>query len=234
MRRILLILFTLLSCSAIKAQQRLECWQAGSAVTKAEVAQFGIDNCFKICTIDDAVFARMKGKSYKAECTTPRSELRYIKALHITQDGVIMLGEMVVNRAIAEDIVTILRHLYEAEYPIERMVLVDNYNADDEASMRANNSSAFNYRHTPGGTRLSAHSRGMAVDINPLYNPCVYVKSGRVLPPEGNKYAHDRDKRKDIPSKIDATDLCYRLFVSRGFRWGGTWRTIKDYQHFEK
>ena len=233
MRRILFILFTLLSCSAIKAQQRLECWQAGSAVTKAEVAQFGIDNCFKICTIDDAVFARMKGKSYKAECTTPRSQLRYIKALHITQDGVIMLGEMVVNRAIAEDIVTILRYLYEAEYPIERMVLVDNYNADDEASMRANNSSAFNYRHTPGGTRLSAHSRGMAVDINPLYNPYVkhYPDRVYVAPATATEYVV---RHGAFPYKIERDDLCCRLFLERGFEWGGDYKTIKDYQHFEK
>ena len=233
MRRILVILFTLLSCSAIKAQQRLEYWQAGSTVTKAEVAQFGVDNCFKVCNIDDKTFARMKGKSYKSECTVPLSELRYIKALHITQEGAIMVGEMVVNRAIAEDVVTILRRLYQAGYPIERMVLVDEYNADDEASMRANNSSAFNYRHTPGGTRLSAHSRGMAVDINPLYNP--YVKSYPdriyVAPATATEYVN---RYGAFPYKIERDDLCCRLFLEHGFEWGGDYKTIKDYQHFEK
>ena len=174
MMRVVVTIFALLAFYVANAQSILENWTAGSTVTKAEVEQFGVDNFFNVCDIDDKTFARMQGKSYKAECTIPLSELRYIKALHVTQDGVIMLGEMVVNRAIAQDVVVILRRLYEAGYPIERMVLVDEYNADDELSMRANNSSAFNYRHTPGGTRLSAHSRGMAVDINPLYNP--YVK----------------------------------------------------------
>lgn len=55
------------------------------------------------------------------------------------------------------------------------MTLIDNYDADDERSMTANNTSAFCYRTVAGSTKLSTHSRGLAVDINPLYNP--YVKS---------------------------------------------------------
>lgn len=231
--RVVVTIFALLALYVANAQSILENWTAGSTVTKAEVEQFGVDNCFKVCDIDDKTFARMQGKSYKAECTIPLSELRYIKALHVTQDGVIMLGEMVVNRAIAQDVVAILRRLYEAGYPIERMVLVDEYDADDETSMRANNSSAFNYRHTPGGTRLSAHSRGMAVDINPLYNPYVkrYPDRVYVAPATATEYVN---RHGAFPYKIDRDDLCCRLFLERGFEWGGDYKTIKDYQHFEK
>lgn len=233
MMRVVVTIFALLALYVANAQSILENWTAGSTVTKAEVEQFGVDNCFKVCDIDDKTFARMQGKSYKAECTIPLSELRYIKALHVTQDGVIMLGEMVVNRAIAQDVVAILRRLYEAGYPIERMVLVDEYDADDETSMRANNSSAFNYRHTPGGTRLSAHSRGMAVDINPLYNPYVkrYPDRVYVAPATATEYVN---RHGAFPYKIDRDDLCCRLFLERGFEWGGDYKTIKDYQHFEK
>lgn len=231
--RVVVTIFALLALYVANAQSILENWTAGSTVTKAEVEQFGVDNCFKVCDIDDKTFARMQGKSYKAECTIPLSELRYIKALHVTQDGVILLGEMVVNRAIAQDVVAILRRLYEAGYPIERMVLVDEYNADDELSMRANNSSAFNYRHTPGGTRLSAHSRGMAVDINPLYNPYVkrYPDRVYVAPATATEYVN---RHGAFPYKIDRDDLCCRLFLEHGFEWGGDYKTIKDYQHFEK
>lgn len=233
MMRVVVTIFALLAFYVANAQSILENWTAGSTVTKAEVEQFGVDNCFKVCDIDDKTFARMQGKSYKAECTIPLSELRYIKALHVTQDGVILLGEMVVNRAIAQDVVAILRRLYEAGYPIERMVLVDEYDADDETSMRANNSSAFNYRHTPGGTRLSAHSRGMAVDINPLYNPYVkrYPDRVYVAPATATEYVN---RHGAFPYKIDRDDLCCRLFLERGFEWGGDYKTIKDYQHFEK
>ena len=233
MMRVVVTIFALLALYVANAQSILENWTAGSTVTKAEVEQFGVDNCFKVCDIDDKTFARMQGKSYKAECTIPLSELRYIKALHVTQDGVILLGEMVVNRAIAQDVVAILRRLYEAGYPIERMVLVDEYDADDETSMRANNSSAFNYRHTPGGTRLSAHSRGMAVDINPLSNPYVKHYSDRVYvaPATATEYVN---RHGAFPYKIDRDDLCCRLFLEHGFEWGGDYKTIKDYQHFEK
>ena len=184
--------------------------------------------------IPDSIWARMQGRSYPQECRIARSELRYLELSFVDFDDREHVGQMVCNKQIANDLLYVFRQLYEARYPIASMRLIDDYEADDSRSMASNNTSCFCYRRVAGSKSLSKHSRGMAVDINPLYNPCVYVKSGRVLPPEGNKYAHDRDKRKDIPSKIDATDLCYRLFVSRGFRWGGTWRTIKDYQHFEK
>ena len=182
----------------------------------------------------DSIWHRMQGRSYPQGCEVPRSDLRYLELSYVDFEGHEHLGQMVCNRHIADDLIYIFRRLYEARYPIASMRLIDNYGADDARSMAANNTSCFCYRRVAGSTALSKHSRGMAVDVNPLYNPCVYVRSGRVLPPEGRAYAHGRDRRKDIPGKIDATDLCYRLFVSRGFRWGGAWRTLKDYQHFEK
>ena len=232
MRRIILTLLALVALTAY-AQTPFEPWLAGSVVTAEQVAHYGEDRCFAICSIDSKLFSRMKGKSYKSECTIPLSELKYIKALHITLDGDIKLGEMVVNRAIADDILAILRALYKDGYPIERMVLVDEYNANDEASMRDNNSSAFNYRHTPNGTRLSAHSRGMAVDINPLYNPYIKVYTDRtyVAPATAVDYV---DRNGPFPYKIERDDLCCRLFLHYGFEWGGDYKSIKDYQHFEK
>ena len=232
MRRVILLLFALAAITA-RAQSLFEPWRAGSVVTAEQVAFYGEDKCFTISDIDSVTFSRMRGKSYKAECTIPLSELRYIKALHITLDGEIRLGEMVVNVAIANDILTILRALYKDGYPIEKMVLVDEYNADDEVSMRDNNSSAFNYRHTPNGTRLSAHSRGMAVDINPLYNPYVkqYTDRTYVAPATATDYI---DRNGPFPYKIERDDLCCRLFFKHGFEWGGDYKSIKDYQHFEK
>jgi hypothetical protein len=176
----------------------------------------------------------MQGRSYPQGCEVPRSDLRYLELSYVDFEGHEHLGQMVCNRHIADDLLYIFRRLYEARYPIASMRLIDDYGADDARSMAANNTSCFCYRRVAGSTALSKHSRGMAVDVNPLYNPCVYVRSGRVLPPEGRAYAHGRDRCKDIPGKIDTADLCYRLFVSRGFRWGGAWRTLKDYQHFEK
>lgn len=141
---------------------------------------------------------------------------------------------MVCHRRIAADLVAIFRQLYDAHYPIARMVLVDEYRADDETSMRANNTSCFCYRTVAGSRKVSAHAMGMAVDINPLYNP--YVKrraNGRLFiqPANAEPYTH-RERRFDY--KIERGDLCHRLFLQHGFSWGGAWRSLKDYQHFEK
>ncbi len=189
---------------------------------------------FSVHEIPDSIWTRMLGRSYPLGCELQRSDLRYLELSYVDFEGQDHVGQMVCNKQIADDLLYIFRRLYEARYPIASMRLIDDFDADDSRSMAANNTSCFCYRHIAGSKTLSKHSRGMAVDVNPLYNPCVYVRSGRVLPPEGKVYAHDRDRRKDIPGKLDATDLCYRLFHSRGFRWGGAWRTLKDYQHFEK
>lgn len=233
MKRSILTIFASLSLLITSAQEPFDSWQAGTIVTKQAVLDYDIERCFAVEQISEEVFTRMKGKSYKEQCTIPRQELRYVKVLHIDIDGNIKLGELVVNKAISQDMVTIFRKLYNAQYPIEKMLLVDNYNADDDASMRDNNSSAFNFRYIPTGGRLSAHSRGMAVDINPLYNP--YIKqtaNGTIIAPkEGSDYV---ERSGAFPYKIDRDDICCRLFLQHGFEWGGDYKTIKDYQHFEK
>ena len=210
-----------------------EQWKAGSEVTAASVEKFGLDRCFTSQEIDDRIFKRIYGKSFKENCTLERGHLRYIKALHFTPGGKIRLGEMICSKDIADDLLDIFRKLYEARYPIERMELIDNYDADDEKSMLANNSSAFNFRYIANTRKLSNHSRGRAVDINPLYNPYVRRRAGRLLvsPAEGRPYA---DRRRSFPMKINHSDLCYKLFKEHGFTWGGDWHSLKDYQHFEK
>jgi len=183
--------------------------------------------------IPDEVFARMQGKSFKADCTVARDELRYLTCLHVDLDGNVHQGEMVVSQRIAEPVLDILKQLYEARYPIECMRLIDDYDADDERSMRANNSSAFNFRLISHTTNVSKHGLGIAVDINPLYNPYhKFLPDGtEVLEPANARSYLDRDG--EFPYKIVKGDLCYRLFVERGFIWGGDWDNRKDYQHFE-
>lgn len=183
--------------------------------------------------ITDDIFSRIEGKSFKANCTTPREDLRYLRVLHYNKDREILKGELICHKDIADDLLAIFQELYKAAYPIERMVLIDEYDADDEASMRANNTSAFNFRYASGMKRLSSHSTGMAIDINPLYNPLVRHREGqtRVFPTTAAAYM---DRTKYFPYKIEKGDLCYRLFKKYGFSWGGDWRNSKDYQHFEK
>ena len=183
--------------------------------------------------ITDSIFARIEGKSFKGDCTTRREDLRYLRVLHYNKVGEVLQGELICHKDIADDLLAIFRELYQAKYPIERMVLIDEYDADDEASMRANNTSAFNFRKASGMRTLSKHSTGMAIDINPLYNPLVKHREGRtrVYPSNATPYI---DRSQDFPYKIVKGDLCYHLFKKYGFSWGGDWKSSKDYQHFEK
>lgn len=212
-------------------------WKAETVVDEWEVEQTHLTEWFKAEEISDTIFARMWLKSWKKECPIDRTELRYLKVLHRNADGLPQRGEMVVNKAIANKVLMIFQSLYKAGYRIERMVLIDRYDADDERSMRANNSSAFNFRFITGSThQISKHGYGLAIDLNPLYNP--YVKKKRdgtwiIKPTTGESYAFERDNRTDIPYKIDHNDLAYKLFTEAGFKWGGAWTSMKDYQHFE-
>lgn len=187
---------------------------------------------FYIKPIPDDIFEKMQGKSYKENCTVPREELRYLHILHVGFDNNTHEGELIVNKRIAEDVIDIFKELYKAGYQIEKVRLIDEYNAQDELSMRDNNSSAFNFRYISYSTTLSKHAMGLAVDINTLYNPYIKQVDGRlnIEPANAVQYV---DRNRQFPHKIDHQDLCYKLFTKHGFEWGGDWEDSKDYQHFE-
>lgn len=157
-----------------------------------------------------------------------------LRVQHVDFEGHTRQGVIVCNKAISRDLRDIFDSLYKARYPIERIRPISEYADDDEHSMQANNTSCYCYRPIEGSTKLSNHARGLAIDINPLYNPCVRRrKDGTLLvqPATARPYT-DRSRR--FKYKITKHDLCYRLFRQHGFTWGGSWRSLKDYQHFEK
>ncbi len=179
---------------------------------------------------------RIRGISYPAEDADAKislSELRYVHVLYADFDGNTAEGELICNEKIAGDLLEIFEELYQNDYRIEKIRLIDEYDGDDTASITDNNTSCFNYRVVEGTTRLSNHAYGLAIDINPFYNPYVHYVDGReVISPEGSEAYADRSA--SFPYKIDREDLCYRLFTEHGFTWGGEWNSVKDYQHFEK
>ena len=209
-------------------------WQAGDTVSAADLQAVGEDAFFECVPIPDSIFDAMQGKSFKADCTVARDSLRYIRCLHADKYGNSIVGEMVLSRTIAGEVLEIFRKLYDAGYPIERMLLIDRWDADDEMSMRDNNSSSFNFRFISHTQTVSKHGLGLAVDINPLYNPYhKYLSDGTEIiePATGAPYL---DRTADFDYKIERGDLCYKLFSAAGFKWGGNWANRKDYQHFEK
>ena len=181
---------------------------------------------FTAQTIPDSIWQHMQGRSYQPNPHIQRADLRYLRVLHYDYDGRTHQGELVCNKRIASKLLTIFRELYEARYPIQRITLSDNYDADDERQMRANNTSCFCYRAVSDTKHLSKHAYGLAIDVNPLYNP--YVRYSKK---DGHRIVEPATK--DFRYKITTEDLCYKLFIKHGFTWGGSWRSMKDYQHFE-
>ncbi len=190
------------------------------------------DSNFYVSDIPDSIWKNMQGKSYTEGCPVEKNDLRYVHVLYVDFAGRTCDGELIVNKLIADDVLDIFRQLYEAEYPIEKIALIDEYDGDDELSMNDNNTSAFNFRTIAGTDTVSKHGMGLAVDVNPFYNPQVKETGNgiKVSPEDAISYA-DRDV--DFLYKIDHDDLCYKLFTEHGFEWGGDWETSKDYQHFE-
>ena len=206
-------------------------WLADSIIKLSEVDKWGIDNFFRINEINDDLFAMINNNSFNKSCPVSRDQLRVINLIHIDFDGGIKHGKLICNKKIAEDVAEIFKTLYKSSYPIESVKLIEEFGNDDVKSMAANNTSCFNSRKTTSGSKISRHAYGMAIDINPLYNPYIKKKTGEILPSEGSQYIN---REKDFLHKINKEDQAYKEFSKYGFRWGGNWRTIKDYQHFEK
>ena len=206
-------------------------YKGGSVVSQDTVNSVGKQAFFSAQPIDDEVFARIQGKSYANGCTVSLDRLRYVRILYHGFDGQTHVGEVICNSTLAQDLLEIFGGLYDAGYPIESVRLIDEFGANDETSSVANNSSSFNFRFIDGTTDLSLHGTGLAIDINPLYNPTVFTDGSGCYPAAGAAYA---DRTKSFAHKIDQNDLCYQLFVQHGWTWGGSWKEDPAYMHFSK
>lgn len=163
-------------------------------------------------------------------CPVGMKDLSDLKISHWGFDGKIHSGEMMVHKDVAKEVSDIFSELFKQKFPIKKMELIDQYKGDDASSMEANNTSAFNCRAVTGSPGVfSEHSYGKAIDINPVQNP--YVRGAVVAPPAGKKYLNRKKVRAGM---IVADAAVVKAFKKRGWKWGGDWKTLKDYQHFEK
>nr|GID90073.1 hypothetical protein Ade03nite_89970 [Actinoplanes derwentensis] len=204
---------------------------AVTSVVIGVVAPAAADDGYRasIKTIGLADARAMTGVSWHRGCPVPISDLRRVKLTHWGFDGVRHRGELIVHQKVARSVVDAFRVLYSTRFPVRTMLPVDRFGGDDDASMAADNTSAFNCRPKTGSTSgFSVHSYGKAIDINTLENP--YVKGTVVQPPAGKTFTNRANVR---PGMIKHGDRVWRAFTTRGFTWGGDWTSLKDYQHFE-
>lgn len=174
-----------------------------------------------------ALRAQMTGVSWRPGCPVPLSQLRLLKLSYWGFDHAVHQGKLIVNASVAASITEAFRQLFAAQFPIRQMRIVDEFGGDDERSMLADNTSAFNCRLVPGTSVWSQHAYGLAVDINPFENP--EISNGKADPPAAAAWA---DRSRSSPAMIREWDAAWRAFHAIGWTWGGDWSSLKDYQHF--
>lgn len=165
---------------------------------------------------------------WREGCPVPLDELRRLTLWHWRPDGTPAQGVLVVAEVAVEPLSRAFATLWELSFPIQRIDPIEVFAGDDDASMAANNTSAFNCRDTLGAPgSWSRHSYGTAVDINPLWNP--WVRGDKVAPESGRRWA---ERRRRDPGMFHAGEPAVRAFLDVGWGWGGAWRSPVDPQHF--
>lgn len=161
--------------------------------------------------------------------TAPKEIIDSLTLLNVTYystDGKLHQGQLVVHKSLAGDIKEIFKLIKEIKFPVAKVIPIVRYNWSDEKSMDDNNTSSFNYRTIAGTTRLSLHSYGKAIDINPFFNPVVY-NDGKRTPSNAQ-----RDTSK--PGTFTENHPVVQKFLRLGWRWGGHFNQYKDFHHFDK
>ena len=213
--------------------------RVGEAISDDEI--INIDKYFTSSEIKrgDAVFNRINGKSYRDNNDIALEDLRYLTIPYYNFEQQVMLGEMIVNVDIQEDVLNIFKELFNNKYEINSMKLIDDYwilgtdgNKADNNSIEENNTSCFCYRQVTGGESVSNHGYGRAIDINPQQNP--YVENGENSHRNADEYVNNRYVGEPHVIVASDEDICYSIFTKYGFTWGGSWTNPIDYQHFEK
>jgi hypothetical protein len=200
---------------------------AGTVIPEEALDMENVPAYFRTSEIHegDEVFERINGKSYRANDDIALAELRYLKMLHYNYDGEVQVGEMIVNRAIAADVIDIFYNLFLNRYEIYSMYLVDEFWTGDgvetdDASIEADNTSCFCYRAATGSSHISKHALGLAIDINPQQNPYVRINSdGSLSWSHENASAYVSDRSASTPHVITEEDYAYQLFTGNGWTW---------------
>jgi len=194
------------------------------------------DYSSSISKITPEIKKRMiKGNSWRKGCPVSLKNLRYLRVTHNDFTGSEVMGEIIVHKDVSHEVTEIFEDLYEIGYPIKKMKLVSDYKGNDWQSIEADNTSAFNCRSATGSKKWSKHSYGKAIDINPIENPYI-ARSGRISHKASLKYRKRVHKNSSYADKavLLKNDKATKIFKKHGWKWGGDWPGVKDYQHFSK
>jgi hypothetical protein len=183
---------------------------------------------FTAVKLTPALSTQIGRTSWHPSCPVALRRLRYLRIAYWGFDRRPHVGEMVVNASAVNAVHDAFATLFAAKFPIRRMRLVDRYGGSDDASIEADNTSAFNCRITTGASSWSEHAYGLAIDVNPIENPYVY-RNGKTTHAASKPYL---DRSNVRPGMAVAGGTLVRAFDAVGWGWGGRWALPTDYQHF--
>lgn len=149
-----------------------------------------------------------------------------IDVAYTSFDGLRHQGQIVADARLEDDIYEMFELIEKLKFPVGKVIPIVAYQWEDGDSMADNNSSAFNFRVIAGTNKLSLHSFGRALDINPVQNPVIYPAG--IVAPAGASY------RPQNRGAFTADHPIVLEFIRRGWHWGGNFEQPKDYHHFEK
>tara|TARA_B100000768_G_scaffold175147_1_gene186218 strand:+ start:79 stop:735 length:657 start_codon:yes stop_codon:yes gene_type:complete len=204
------LLFNLISCNKKKEEKSF------SKVTKT----------IKLDTIIDSDLKKIKVRSDLKNFNSIYKELSLINVYYLGYDSLVHRGQLVCHKSVANELKEIFIELYKIKFPIQSVRPISLFEWNDEISMSSNNTSCFNYRTVSKSNKLSEHSKGLAIDLNPKYNP--YISSKGVISPKNGEYNNKNIGTIIVDSKVIS------IFKDKGWKWGGNWKRSKDYQHFSK
>jgi hypothetical protein len=167
--------------------------------------------------------------TWSPACPLEASDLAYVRLTFWGFDDQRHTGELLLNRTVAHDVVHVFRVLYRARFPIEELRVTGRSELEAAPTGDGNDTGAFVCRPSVGATSYSQHAYGLAVDLDPFQNP--YTKGDLVLPELATSYV-DRDRVR--PGMITPGGVVVRAFDAIGWSWGGSWHSLKDYQHFSR
>ena len=190
-----------------------------------------------ISSISPHIKKRMiRGNSWKQGCPTGLKDLRYVRVSHWNFKDSNAMGELIVHADAAISVTKIFEELYDIGYPVKQMRLVSNFKGSDWQSIEADNTSALNCRPVTGNSKKwSNHAYGKAIDINPIENP--YISRTGYISHKASaiyrKRIHNPSRGLTDKAMLLKKDKATQIFEKYGWKWGGDWEPVKDYQHFE-
>ena len=108
-------------------------------------------------------------------------ELELIDVTYLSTDEKLHQGQILTNKRLAKDIEEIFQLMLQQDFVIERAIPIVAYNWSDSLSMTNNNTYSFCYRNIS----YSYHAKGLAIDINPRFNPLRWKNKDSPNKPQG-------------------------------------------------